>query len=220
MGFGTEGVGFGGLASLGLPSGPNRDRFGLPMRWSLLTETKAERKDRIISVLMLLREVFAVAVRHMGDSDARHFWKDVAKGKPGRPKGRRKNPDIDAILLDAYDAAAATADEKTRKTLPRRLATNADQQAPGRFGASAGAIQQRIRRLLNERQRRAKAERDLAEARLRESGVPEGMFDGGFFDAAYDTPMEGARRRATARNSLSAASSAARMRAANDKKPD
>ena len=161
MGLGTETAGFGRLPSLGLPSGPNRDRFGLPMYWSLLTELKEERKERVVSVLMLLREVFAVAVRHMGDSDARYFWKDVAKGKPGGPKGRRKNPDIDAILLDTYDAAAAaTVDEKARKSLPRRLATQAHEQAPGYFGASAGAIQQRIRRLLNERIASTKAGRD------------------------------------------------------------
>jgi hypothetical protein len=229
MGFDVATAGFGGpqilrpmgigpLTSFGSPSVFNADRFGLPLCSSLLSETETQRVERVGAVITLVREVFSVTVRHLGDKLARDIWKEVAKGRAGRPRGRRKNPENDEMLLNVYDIDAATSDAKARRSLPRRLATAAHEQAPRHFGASAGAIEMHIRRLVKARRASAEADRGLAETRLRESRVPEGMVSGGFFDTAYDRAAGSTLRLTPAKNPLAGCSLERLVRATADKK--
>ena len=177
-----------------------------------------QRVERVGAVITLVREVLFVAVRHLGDKLARDIWKEVAKGRAGRPRGRRKNPENDEMLLIVYNIDAATSDNKARKSLPRRLATAADEQAPGQFGASAGAVEMRIRRLVRARHASAEADRGMAETRLRESRVPEGMASGGFFDTACDRAAGSTSRLTPAKNPLATCSLERLVRATADKK--
>ena len=148
------------------PPLPTRDKFGLPLNWTLLTDTEEQRTERFVSVVMLLREVHDAAVYQLGTSLAKVAWKHATKGKPGRPKGRRKNPDQDAELLRNYDAASNQMDEKRRRSLPRLLAEAMKDTYPQDFPVGVGSIETRVRRLIKnreaERNARVEAVRKLA----------------------------------------------------------
>jgi len=151
------------------PPGPEFDRFGLPLNWSLLGETEDQRIDRMASVIGAVGELYTVAVRHLGKQFAREVWKAAAKGRPGRPKGR-KDPERDELLLKMYDRFVSGKDEKARKSVPRELAEFVKCKGADLFPATTGAIEQRIRRLLKAREQdrvmRSEADRGLAATML------------------------------------------------------
>ena len=88
------------------------DRFGLPLRWTLLSDSPA-RKEKLAA---LVAEVFATAVHHLGDEEARALFREVSKGNPGRRAGRQ-NADRDSAWLALYDARATGLSVKDRKGL-------------------------------------------------------------------------------------------------------
>ena len=65
-------------------------------------------------------------------------------------------------MLDMYDARAEeAANEKARKAVPRQLAEQLDQSDPGKYGASAEAIQKHLRGLLEKREHAAEKARQI-----------------------------------------------------------
>ena len=94
-----------------------RDRFGLPLHWTLLTETPAQRTDREAAVRALVCDVFAVAARHFGEDDARKLFRDVSAGRKGAPR-KPHNPGRDAELLALYDMGLAGGWNGPRNALP------------------------------------------------------------------------------------------------------
>ena len=130
-----------------------------------MLKLEAQQIDRMASVIGLIREVFSVAVVHLGEKYARDLWRRTAKGKPGRPKGK-KEPELDELLRQIYDRLAPGKDAKGKKALPREVAALVKDKIPKDFPATVGAIQARLRRLLKARDReiaaRAEVDRKLA----------------------------------------------------------
>lgn len=126
---------------------PEFDRFGLPNRWGGFLELEDRRKDRIAAVEKLVADVFNRAAMHLGEEEARRLF---ARAAPRRKRGKRKShvPDRDAQLLLAYDTAALKGE--TIVSIARRL--HADRR--GEFGASIGAIERQIHKLLKEQKQR------------------------------------------------------------------
>ncbi len=210
-------MGFGeGIAGLGNPAITNSligfgrglgtpavDRFGLPLTWSILGETDEQRQQRLRALMALVDEVFCVAIRHCGDDGARYVWKAASKGKRGRPKGQRMNPDADATLLIAYDGFVTDCDETHRKALPRRLAALLKRHRPTDYPATVEFIEKRIRRLLKDREAKRKAERDALVAALMRQRRPRSMLSGEFFEGAINPISEQNALRALSRGTAS-----------------
>jgi hypothetical protein len=78
---------------------PEFDRFGLPNRWTLMTDSPA----RKVKLAALVLEVFQTAVHHLGEADAKALFKEASKGRPGAKKGARDKT-RDAAWLKEYDA--------------------------------------------------------------------------------------------------------------------
>jgi hypothetical protein len=130
---------------------PPVDRFGLPLNWSLVAETSTERAKRTRKVIQLLVEVYGATVRQLGEPHAKAAWLLVSRKKPGRPKGLKKDPDLDRWLLEFYDAEARHIDETRRRSLPRQIALFLQKNYPRNFPVTVQAIEKRIRRLLRAR---------------------------------------------------------------------
>jgi hypothetical protein len=147
MGFVREGV--------TSPVDPNgRDRFGLPQNWSLLGETEADRKSRITSAEALIKDAFETAVRHFGYEDARRRFNEVVK-KP--PPGKQANKEIIDELLIHYDRETRGG-ALGKAEAPGRIGEALYETYGIRFGASADAIEKKLRRALKAREK-AEAER-------------------------------------------------------------
>ena len=139
--------------------GADTDQFGLPVNWNLLTDTPR----REAAVRDLVWEVFATAVRHLGDAEARELFQKVSTRTRGRPGGAQ-DPVSDRELLAIYDTRAAGLTPRQRRLLARQIAAGLT-----RF-ASEEAAAKHIRRLVNQR----KAERDAADehvAEMRRRGI-------------------------------------------------
>ena len=93
------------------------DRFGLPLRWTMLTDPP-DRKKRLAA---LVADVFKTAVHHLGEADAKVLFNEVAKSKPGRKRGNQ-DPARDAEWLREYDARAVGLSGKELGTLRGKLA--------------------------------------------------------------------------------------------------
>jgi hypothetical protein len=130
-----------------------KDRFGLPVVWSLLGESDEERKARISAAKRLIKDAFErfeTAARHLGHDEARCLFAELSKNSP---KGKQADQDINRHLLDRYDRAVSEAPEQI-KSIPRLLARRLNSRNPG----SVEATEKQIRRLVKKRDERAKAE--------------------------------------------------------------
>jgi hypothetical protein len=130
------------------PPGERNDRFGLPTNWTLLDFDTADREAAVAS---LVRDVFSVAVRHLGEDRAR----TLCAGAAARKRGRRPNDGptaVDEALLAIYDARAPGLTRLQLAALPRRIALERP-RIPGRreHGQSAESIQKHLRRALRRR---------------------------------------------------------------------
>lgn len=96
-----------------------------------------------------LQNELRVAVLTVGDKEARRLWKETAKQPKGHPKGSTK-PAHDAALLESYDLWVAYRPDLI-KSLPRIVGEKVHENAPGQFGASANAVEARLRRALTKR---------------------------------------------------------------------
>ena len=162
---------FGTLAALGTALA-TVDKFGLPLKWQLSGETPEQRLERVVAVIGVVREVYFTAISHLGIDPARAVWKETAKGKAGRPKGRR-NPQLDDVMLQVYDSFI-TSEPKKNKSAPREASNSLKRVAPDLFPATVGSLEQHLRRLIKDRNRdraeSSEANRRLAIAML--SDVP------------------------------------------------
>jgi hypothetical protein len=127
------------------------DKFGLPLNHSR-AETYAEQEERVLKVIQLLLDAYDAAVYQLGEPRAQVLWQQVSKKKVGRPKGKRKNPDMDNLLLQVYDVNAPRMDDKSRRSLPRLVAEYAKKNRPKDFPVSVQSIETRVRRLLKDRE--------------------------------------------------------------------
>jgi hypothetical protein len=138
------------------PSDPDeRDRFGLLVSYSLLGETTEQRDARIAAVDQLILDAFAAAVTHLGYDEARNRFAKAAK-KP--PLGKQANQEVNSELLAFFHREVRCA--ANRGAVPRQLAQALERERPGHFGASAGAIEKRIRRALKQREKSRKEEEE------------------------------------------------------------
>ncbi len=173
---------------LGRLTGPPVDRFALPRHWSFLGEANQQQIGCEKSVIALIGEVFAIARRYLGPDRARDIWRKAAEGKPGRPKGRRRSPGEHAMLLDLYDTLSEGRDERSRKSLPRVMATDLKRTSPDKFLATVGSIETRIRRLLTNREQdraaKCKAERESVPALAATYSLLHSSATGGWLNQA------------------------------------
>jgi len=133
------------------PTKPRADIFGLHQVTILGTacETDAERARRIAAVEAGVDAAFQAAIHHLGQDEARRLFQRVLR-RPKRGQGKALAPDRDARLLKAHDEAVQKGESTA--ALARRL------RAQGtKLGNTAGAIAAQIRKLVEERKRRARA---------------------------------------------------------------
>lgn len=101
------------------------------------------------------REMMAICfqqvVSQLGEAEARRCWAEVAKRKGrkcGKPKGTT-NPSRDAAILAHYDYwVRRHPDNKSRRGAPRFVGNYLAAIFPGQYGASACAIEKKLRRRL------------------------------------------------------------------------
>jgi hypothetical protein len=117
-----------------------------------------------------LRACYKEAESRLGEDRARAlFVGAVPKRNRGHQKGQTGRPgllpDLDAVLLAAYQNATCEAQtERERRTIPRQLAERLYADGSGRYGNSVEAIARHLRRLLKVQEKRAT---DSAEHHLR-----------------------------------------------------
>ena len=144
-----------------LQPGPELDRFGLPTSWTVLTDDTAVREAAVAD---RVRELFAAAVRHLGEREARELFHEASKGKRARPRKVHLSAS-DRELLAIYDARVPGLTPHQVRALPRQIATErATHMRP------AGATEKHLRRLLNHRDEQ-QAEAAALVAALRRLGV-------------------------------------------------
>lgn len=121
-------------------NGDEKDRFGLPLIWSLLGESEEEREARIAAAEQLIKDAFEAAARHFGHDEALRRFNEVAK-KP--PLGKQPNKEVTGELLAHYDREI-TGGTLKKAEVPRRIAEALYEGYGRRFGESAAAIEKRI----------------------------------------------------------------------------
>ena len=131
------------------------DEFGLPSLALSLIAPPAERQAVASAIRTTAERLFAAAVRHIGERDARELWADVYSRKPG-PKGNHDSGG-DLLLINMFDYVLSLG-TVPKPQIPRHLAERFAKPG-GRFGISASAIQKRVRRLVNQRDLRQKRQR-------------------------------------------------------------
>lgn len=134
----------------------SRPKLGPPLPRNRLGETAEQLEQRRKAVVVLVVDVFHLAVDHLGENDARLVWRAAAKAKRGRPKGTR-NAERDQTLLRFYDAVAPTMSKAERKSLPRYIAMFAKERDPKTFPAVVASIEMQLRRLLKSRAKQERA---------------------------------------------------------------
>ena len=168
------------------------DKFGLPTHWTFLSESEQECRDREATARNLLREVLEVAAQHLGCQQVSEEWSRFARtkglspnSKGGRPTGPAA-PDIDKSLLEEWDLRASQLAPDARRSLLKAIAEDvANRKTPWAretrdqlaktSGTSAEAIEQRIRRLLREREQSIAAER--LKQRVLQKGLPPTLLE-------------------------------------------
>ena len=150
---------------------------------TLPLETAEQKAARIAEVKDLAQRIYAVTVASLGEEAGRRFWAEIAKKKPGAPRGAR-NPSRDQRLLAIYDAMAAERPDQPA-SLPREVAEFVCSKAPQTFGRNVASRERRMRALLHKRKEEAAAVRKLLEHPLL-TGAPLGLGlpsqSKGFFD--------------------------------------
>ena len=116
-----------------------------------LLEPEHITRERIDAVEKGVAAAFAVAVRHLGEEEARTLFDSVARRKK-RGRDTRLAPDRDARLLAEYERARQTGESIA--ALARRL-HDADESP--RLGVSARAIDAQIRKLVKGDEARKRA---------------------------------------------------------------
>jgi hypothetical protein len=137
----------------------DRNPFREPLP-SLLSDDADDRSRWRAHARKFLRAWYNQAKLRLGEDEARDLF---AEAVPKRRRGRRKGeagrsgllPNLDSVLLGAYDERVRTAkDNKERASLPRWLGENLYDKGRGaKFGTSDKAIQRHLRRLLAKRER-------------------------------------------------------------------
>lgn len=127
----------------------------------LLTETEGDRKRWLLAASQDLKARFEKAKLRVGEDEARQLFVRATKRGHGKHGTRRKglSPTRDADLLWYHDEAArGLQTEREQSTIPRLLAAAVYDEGRGkRYGASAGAIERHLRKLLAARKRHAEA---------------------------------------------------------------
>jgi hypothetical protein len=135
-----------------IPPSNKRDRFDLPIvPPSLLSESPEERCTRIALIERLAIDLFKTAETHLGRSEAKRLFSDVAKKAP---EGKKPDHQRNAKLLELYDREIQTG--TTPKAAPRRVAETLPKPH-----AAIESIARQIRELVKSRDRRTRA---MAEA--------------------------------------------------------
>jgi hypothetical protein len=127
---------------------------------SLIGDTPDEVTKRRSDTKHAMLRLFRFAIACFGEADARQMWTAVAKSPRGAPKGSR-DPQKDQFLLALYDKG--TGEGSSRKALgrwPRRVGLLLDAAEPGRYGASPAAIEKHVRRLVRERDKQRRADKE------------------------------------------------------------
>lgn len=134
------------------PELPSPDLFGASSEWDTLADTLPG----------FVRKVYREAVALLGEDEAKAlFAKTVSKGRGKRGRGKNLAPNRDAFLLREYDRLCwlvrrgAGPIEESR--LLRTLARSLHKGCPGQYGATAQAIEWRLRALLRERRKQRSA---------------------------------------------------------------
>jgi septal ring factor EnvC (AmiA/AmiB activator) len=117
-------------------------------------ESEAEKQKRIATVEKGVVAAFRAAVRHLGEEEARLLFARAVR-RPKRGPGKTLAADRNARLLKEYDIALRRGESVA--ALAKRL--HAADGKPRELGATPGAIQTQIRKLVKERKKR---ERDAA----------------------------------------------------------
>lgn len=134
---------------IGLPLNPLESR----------NETLSARKARLAALDALVRRVFLLSKFHLGEDNARKLFKRTAQLK----KGKHADADKDFKLLRLWDALLAN-NPHMKKAAPGLIARKLYKTYGNEFGASAQAIERKIRRELNKRKFK-----DAAALRLNET---------------------------------------------------
>jgi hypothetical protein len=98
------------------PTLPKQDRFGLPTQRPSLLSPAEEHTAVEQAVRAVVQEVWAAAVRLLGEADAGRLFKERAAGRRGAPKGSRDRQ-RDLMMLNLYDAEAAALPKGTKPNL-------------------------------------------------------------------------------------------------------
>lgn len=131
-----------------------------------------EEKALAASLPDFVRKVYEHTVLILGEDEARALFAGTATKKRGeRGPGRALAANRDPFLLREYDRyqrafARARLPSRAASRIPRLLAQDLHQAAPGRFGASSDAIEKQIRRLA-QKWRRPLNSNSTAEAQRR-----------------------------------------------------
>jgi len=124
-------------------------------------------------------DVWRVAVDERGEQAARQLFDEVARGTPGRKKGKGLRPEADSELMATYERGIRLGIPKDR--VIRDVAAAADTMQ-GAYGASVEAIAKKLRRLVKARDIRS-AESAAAQARCAkilwgDAGPPKTWWEG------------------------------------------
>lgn len=128
---------------------PHPDIFGLHHLTILgaACETEADRKKRTSTVEAGVLAAFKAAVAHLGENEARELFQRVLR-RPKRGNSKTVDPNRDAILLKARDAAVQNGESMA--ALAKRLHA----RHGVRLGNSPQAIETQIRKLVRGRDKR------------------------------------------------------------------
>ena len=174
------------LMGFGVPgAAAPKPKIGPPLPRGLLSETSEETDKRRAEVRSLIREVFKVAVAHLGEQDARAARTDAAKGQRGRKRGT-SNADRDSRLLTFYDDVARSLNDQDRKVIPRLLAKYVKENHGAMFPAAESSIETHIRRLLKQRLARERANNAIYAQLLLQGSGPPGLLGSLIGDAKAD----------------------------------
>ena len=103
--------------------------------------------------------MFKRAALALGRVEAEAMWRNIAKKKPGKPRGKRHSPEFDAQMLAHYDQCIISNGRKSGA-----LAETVRRFQPERSQSQPASVKRRLQHLLAERKR--KRLREMAERRF------------------------------------------------------
>ena len=119
---------------------------------SRLNDSPKARAKAKQEALVILREM----VRYFGLKEVKELLADIAKTR----KGNKADKSLDALLVAQYDAAIAKDPDTTRTDVARNFYERYRQQERYRL-QSVRAVEKRLTRALQDRERKAERERKL-----------------------------------------------------------